>query len=64
MRLHIIFDLEVHNMYHNDECDSFRDVANNIRYVRHSTVFTEEERAELEEKIAEDLYRIFTHDKN
>lgn len=51
-------------MYHNDECNSFKDIANNIRYVRHSKVFTQGEQAELEEKIAEDLYRIFMHDKN
>lgn len=31
--------------------------------VKHSVIFTDSEKRELEEKIAEDLYRIFTNGK-
>lgn len=38
----------------------FKDLANNVKKVRHSILNNEEKREE-EERIVEELYRIFTH---
>lgn len=38
----------------------YRDCKSNIHTIKHSVIFTEAEKRELEEKIVEDLYRIFT----
>ena len=39
---------------------SYTDQKDRIHKVIHSVIFTEEEKRELEDKIVEDLYRIFT----
>ena len=39
----------------------FTDISNKTKEVKHSVVFSAKERTELEEKIVEELYRIFTH---
>lgn len=40
------------------------DCKKNIHTVKHSVIFAEKEKWELEDKIVEDLYRIFTHSIN
>lgn len=42
----------------------FFDSKNRLHSVKHSIVITDYKRSELEEKIAEDLYRIFTNGKS
>ena len=42
-----------------EACSSYTDSANKVRRVRHTVIFTEQEKRELEDKIVEDLYRIF-----
>ena len=39
----------------------FTDITNQIKTVRHSSILTDIEKTELEEKIVEDLCRIFSH---
>ena len=39
----------------------FTDISNKTKEVKHSVVFSAEERTELEGKIVEELYRIFTY---
>ena len=41
-------------------CSCYTDAANNVRQVKHTVIFTTAEKRELEDKIVEDLYRIFT----
>ena len=41
----------------------FVDSKNHSHIVKHSIILTDFEKRELEEKIADDLYRIFTHTK-
>lgn len=48
----------------NGACTYYIDTANNKRTVTHTTIFTKEEKRELEDKIVEDLYRIFTNKAN
>ena len=48
------------NHNNKEPCTCYTDAANNVRQVRHTVIFTEEEKRELEDKIVEDLYRIFT----
>lgn len=43
-----------------EACSCYTDAANNVRQVKHTVMFTETEKRELEDKIVEDLYRIFT----
>lgn len=38
----------------------YHDINENCYPVKHSVIFTEAEKRELEDKIAEDLYQIFT----
>ena len=38
----------------------FKDLANNVKKVRHS-ILNDKEKREAEERIVEELYRIFTH---
>lgn len=40
---------------------SYTDMSNKTKEVRHSVVLNNEERKEIEERIVEELYRIFTH---
>ena len=40
---------------------NYTDVSNNIKEVKHSVILNVEEKKELEEKIVDELYRIFTH---
>ena len=42
-------------------CAKYTDLSNKTRNVKHSVVLSTEERKEIEEKIVEELYRIFTH---
>lgn len=44
-----------------DYCENYTDISNKTRNVKHSVVLSTEERKEIEEKIVEELYRIFTH---
>ena len=39
----------------------YTDTSNKVKKVKHSVIFNSEEKRELEERIVEDLYRIFTH---
>lgn len=39
----------------------YTDISNNVKEVKHSVIFNDTERREIEERIVEDLYRIFTH---
>ena len=39
----------------------YTDLKEQTHTVTHSVIFTDAEKRELEEKIAEDLYQIFTH---
>ena len=39
----------------------YSDCKSNTHKVKHSVIFTEKEKRELEDKIVEDLYRIFTN---
>ncbi len=41
----------------------FVDSKNRLHIVKHSVIITNFDRKELEERIAEDLYKIFTADK-
>lgn len=43
---------------HNTE---YRDLSDKIKKVKHSVILNAEERKAEEEKIVEELYRIFTH---
>lgn len=43
------------------ELSQYTDISNNVKEVKHSVIFNDTERREIEEKITEDLYRIFTH---
>ncbi len=46
----------------NTENDTqYTDISNKVKRVKHSVIFTDSEKRELEERIVEDLYRIFTH---
>ena len=40
---------------------SYTDMSNKTKEVRHSVVLNNEQRNEIEERIVEELYRIFTH---
>ena len=40
---------------------TYTDISNKIKEVKHSVVFNDEQKRELEEQIVEELYRIFTH---
>lgn len=42
----------------------FIDSKNRSHTIKHSIILTDAEKSELEERIAEDLYRIFTDRKN
>lgn len=39
----------------------YTDISNNIKEVKHSVIFNDAQKKELEEQIVEELYRIFTH---
>ena len=39
----------------------YTDISNKVKEVKHSVVFNDTERRKIEERIVEDLYRIFTH---
>ena len=39
----------------------YTDISNKVRKVKHSVVLSYEQQKELEEKIVDELYRIFTH---
>ena len=39
----------------------FTDISNNVKEVKHSVILNDAEKRELEEKIVDELYRIFTH---
>ena len=39
----------------------YTDISNKSKEVKHSTILTTEEKKELEERIVDELYRIFTH---
>lgn len=42
----------------------FTDFNFHVHKVKHSIIYTEKEKSELEEKIVEDLCRVFTHKTN
>lgn len=42
----------------------YRDLNDNVHTVTHTTKLSAEDREELENRIVEELYRIFTHYKN
>ena len=42
-------------------CTEYSDIADNIKEVKHSVMLSAEDRKEMEERIVEELYRIFTH---
>ena len=48
------------NNNNKEACTCYIDTANNVRKVIHTVLFIEEEKRELEDKIVEDIYRIFT----
>ena len=39
----------------------YTDISNNVKEVKHSIILKDAEKREIEERIVEDLYRIFTH---
>lgn len=39
----------------------FTDISNKVKEVKHSVILNDAEKRELEEKIVDELYRIFTH---
>ena len=39
----------------------YRDISNKVKEVKHSTTFNDAEKRETEERIVEELLRIFTH---
>ena len=47
--------------YNTGEHTKYKDINNNTIKVKHSTVLTGTERREIEEKIVDELYKIFTH---
>lgn len=40
---------------------NYTDISNNLKKVTHSVILSDENRKEILERIAEELYRIFTH---
>ena len=42
-------------------CTEYSDIADNIKEVKHSVILSVEDRKEIEERIIEELYKIFTH---
>ena len=44
-----------------DKHTSYTDISNNSKDVTHSVILSDDDRKETEERIAEELYRIFTH---
>lgn len=44
-----------------EEISSYTDISNNVRAIKHSTIVNSENKKELEERIVEEIYRVFTH---
>lgn len=48
-------------MANTENISNYTDIGNNIRLVKHSTIINSENKKELEERIVNEIYRVFTH---
>lgn len=44
-----------------DKHTNYTDISNNSKKVTHSVILSDDNRKEIEERIVEELYRIFSH---